>query len=158
MHEQVGLLDEGEVGLDKQHETAAQAHHDAVERVTELIETEREAERDRSTWTARRDALALGLTRRDGAGVLLAAGSRLPGVLGSVAALLTVDPGREAALAAALGAVADAVAVSSVDDAGAALRLLKAEDAGRAGLIVGGRPRTSSGRCCSTARAFRPRT
>ena len=141
VHEQVGLLDEGEVGLDKQHETAAQAHHDAVERVTELIDTQREAERDRSTWTARRDALALGLTRRDGAGVLLAAGSRLPGVLGSVAALLTVEPGREAALAAALGAVADAVAVSSVDDAGAALRLLKAEDAGRAGLIVGGRPR-----------------
>ena len=140
VHEQVGLLDEGEVGLDKRHEAAAQAHRHAVERVSELTEAVRAAERDRSTWTARRDALALGLTRRDGAGALLAAGSRLPGVLGSVAALLTVEPGREAALAAALGAVADAVAVSSVDDAGAALRLLKAEDGGRAGLIVGGRP------------------
>ena len=139
VHEEVGLLDEGEVGLDKRHEAAAQAHHQAVELVSQLTEAVREAERDRSTWAARRDALALGLTRRDGAGVLLAAGSRLPGVLGSVAALLTVDPGREAALAAALGAVADAVAVSSVDDAGAALRLLKAEDGGRAGLIVGGR-------------------
>ena len=142
VHEQVGLLDEGEVGLDERHEAVAQAHHEAVERVSQLTEAVREAERDRSTWTARRDALALGLTRRDGAGALLAAGSRRPGVLGSVAALLTVEPGREAALAAALGAVADAVAVSSVADAGAALRLLKAEDGGRAGLIVGGRPRS----------------
>ena len=141
VHEQVGLLDEGEVGLDEQHETAAGAPRAPSNASRELTETEREAERDRSTWTARRDALALGLTRKDGAGALLAAGSRLPGVLGSVAALLTVEPGREAALAAALGAVADAVAVSSVDDAGAALRLLKAEDGGRAGLIVGGRPR-----------------
>jgi len=142
VHEQVGLLDEGEVGLDERHEAVAQAHHEAVERVSSLTEAVREAERDRSTWTARRDALALGLTRRDGAGALLAAGSRRPGVLGSVAALLTVEPGREAALAAALGAVADAVAVGSVADAGAALRLLKAEDGGRAGLIVGGRPRS----------------
>src|SRR4029079_12465052 len=55
---------------------------------------------------------------------------------------LTVEPGREAALAAALGAVADAVAVGSGGDARAALRLLKAEDGGRAGLIVGGRPRS----------------
>jgi chromosome segregation protein len=141
VHEQVGLLDEGEVGLDERHEAVAQAHHETVERVSQLTDAVREAERDRSTWTARRDALALGLTRRDGAGALLAAGSRRPGVLGSVAALLTVEPGREAALAAALGAVADAVAVSSVADAGAALRLLKAEDGGRAGLIVGGRPR-----------------
>ena len=141
VHEQVGLLDEGEVGLDERHEAVAQAHHETVERVSQLTEAVREAERDCSTWTARRDALALGLTRRDGVGALLAAGSRRPGILGSVAALLTVEPGREAALAAALGAVADAVAVSSVADAGAALRLLKAEDGGRAGLIVGGRPR-----------------
>src|SRR5439155_20293702 len=138
---EVGALDEGEVDLDSRHESAVEAFEAASARLKELHAAEREAERDRSTWTARRDALALGLTRRDGAGALLAAGSRRPGVLGSVAALLTVEPGREAALAAALGAVADAVAVSSVTDAGAALRLLKAEDGGRAGLIVGGRPR-----------------
>src|SRR6202012_811960 len=75
----------------------------------------------------------------DGAGALLAAGARLPGVLGSVAALLSVEAGHEAALAAALGAIADAVAVTSTEDASAALELLKAEDAGRAGLLIGGR-------------------
>jgi chromosome segregation protein len=138
VHEEVGLLDQGEVGLDQRHDAAQRAYQDAQERIRQLADAEREAERDRSTWTARREALALGLTRRDGAGALLAAGSRLPGVLGSLAALLTVQTGHEAALAAALGAVADAVAVGSPDDAAAALRLLKSEDAGRAGLLVGG--------------------
>jgi chromosome segregation protein len=137
---QVGVLDEGEVGLDERHEAAVAAHEQAEARKRELAQAEREAERERSTWTARRDALAMGLTRKDGAGALLAAGSRLPGVLGSVAALLTVESGHEAALAAALGAVAEAVAVASPDDATAALELLKADDAGRAGLIIGGAP------------------
>ncbi len=62
----------------------------------------------------------------------------MPGLLGSVAALLTVEAGYEAALAAALGAVADAVAVSDVDGAQAAIELLKADDAGRAALLIGG--------------------
>ena len=65
-------------------------------------------------------------------------------MLGSVAALLTVEAGHEAAVAAALGAVADAVAVGSTDDAVRGPRALKADDGGRAGLLVGGaavRPR-----------------
>ena len=44
-----------------------------------LGEAEREAERDRATWSAREEALALGLTRKDGAGALLAAGTGCPG-------------------------------------------------------------------------------
>src|SRR4030095_4180401 len=84
------------------------------------------------------DALALGLQRKDGAGALLASGGRVKGLLGSVAALLSVEPGFEAALAAALGTLADAVAVSDVDSAQAAVELLKADDSGRAALLVGG--------------------
>ena len=137
LQSEVGALDEGELGLDARHETAVAAYDAAKATVGELAEAEREAERDRATWSARKDALSLGLTRKDGAGALLAAGTRLPGLLGSVAALLTVRPGHEAALAAALGGIADAVAVSSPDDAAAALRLLKTDDAGRAGLLVG---------------------
>jgi chromosome segregation protein len=140
MHEQVGALDDGEVSLDEVHEAAVDAYEQAEARVRELTEAHREHDRDRSTWTARREALALGLTRKDGAGALLAATDRLPGVLGSVAALITVDAGREVALAAALGAVADAVAVASAADADAALELLKSDDAGRAGLLIGGAP------------------
>ena len=68
----------------------------------------------------------------------------MPGLLGSVAALLTVEPGHEAALAAALGPIADAVAVAGCDDAVAALELLRSNDSGRAG--VADRRRRSSRR------------
>ncbi len=138
LHQQVGALDDGELSLDQRHEAAVSAQAIVEASVRELAAAEREAERERSTWSARSEALALGLTRKDGAGAVLSAGSRLPGVLGSVAALLTVDAGFEAAVAAALGAVADAVAVRSTEDASAALELLKTEDAGRAGLLIGG--------------------
>jgi chromosome segregation protein len=137
LQSQVGALDEGELGLDERHEAAVAAYDEAKARVRALGEAEREAERDRATWTARKDALSLGLTRKDGAGALLAAGTRLPGLLGSVAALLTVRPGHEAALAAALGGIADAVAVTSPAAAADALRLLKDDDGGRAGLLIG---------------------
>ncbi len=137
-HGEVGALDEGELDLDSSHEAALARHQEAAERLRQLAEAHRTADRERSTWTARREALAMGLTRKDGAGALLAAGSQLPGLLGSVAALLSVEPGFEAALTAALGAVADAVAVSTPAEATAALRLLRSTEAGRAGLLVGG--------------------
>jgi chromosome segregation protein len=114
------------------------AYETAEARVRELADAEREAERERSTWTARADALVVGLTRKDGTAALLAAGSRLSGVLGTVADLLTVEAGHEAAVAAALGAIADAVAVGSTADAVRALEALKLDDGGRAGLLVGG--------------------
>jgi chromosome segregation protein len=134
---EVGLLDAGELGLDAKHENAVAAHEAVEARVRELAAAEREAERERSTWTARADALVVGLTRKDGTAALLAAGPRLPGVLGSVATLLTVQSGYEAAVAGALGAIADAVAVASTDDAVQALETLKLDDGGRAGLLVG---------------------
>ncbi len=132
---EIPALDAGETGLDEQHEFAAAALTTAEERLTALLVEEREAERERATWTARRDALALSLTR-DGAGPLLSAG--LPGVLGTVATLLHVAEGQEKAIGAALGAAADAVAVATVGDAVEALRHLADGDVGRAGLLVGG--------------------
>jgi len=137
VQDEVGALDEGEVDLDAEHEQAVAAHERRVLELRGLEAAERDAERERSTWTARREALALGLARKDGAGALLAAQSRMSGVLGSVAALLSVDHGYEAAVAAALGDAADAVAVSTTQDAAAALALLKGEDGGRAGLLIG---------------------
>ncbi len=134
---EIGALDAGEVGLDARHESALAGHTSARERVVELAAAEREAEQAIAHWKARVDALSLGLARKDGAGTLLAAAERLPGLLGSVAALLTVEPGAQAAVAAALGPVADAIAMSTVDDGVTALRLLKQEDAGRAGLLLG---------------------
>jgi chromosome segregation protein len=139
---EVGGEESDDVDLVERHQLAVQARDAAQARVEELVRAERTAEKDIASWKARVDALSLGLTRRDGAGALLAAGGRLPGVLGSVAALLTVRPGAEVALAAALGAIADAVAVSGADDAVSALKLLRDNDAGRAGLLVGGHEST----------------
>ncbi|MQA14107.1 MAG: chromosome segregation protein SMC [Pseudonocardiaceae bacterium] len=135
---EIGTLDAGEVGLDERHEAAVAAHTEVEQRVTELEAEHRDTEQQRASWAARVDALSVGLARKDGSGTLLAAGEDLPGMLGSVAALLTVQPGAETAIAAALGAAADALAVSGVDGAAAALRLLRERDAGRAGLLVGG--------------------
>lgn len=136
LESQVAGHEAGEQGLDAEHEDAAAGLAEAEAEVERLRAAEQEAERDRATWSARHEALGLGLARKDGAGTLLAAGERLSGVLGSVAALLAVESGHENAVAAALGVAADAVVVDSADGAHAALRLLKQDDAGRAALLV----------------------
>jgi chromosome segregation protein len=135
---QVADLDQGEMGLDEQYEQATKALAAAEADLNALQAEEREAERDRSALAARVEALQLGLTRKDGSGALLAAGDRLPGLLGPVAELVDVRDGWEVAIAVALGGAADAIAVTSLESATSALRLLKDDDAGRAGVLVGG--------------------
>ncbi|WP_370248769.1 chromosome segregation protein SMC [Nocardioides sp.] len=137
----VAGLDAGEEGLDAEHEDAVAALDAIEERLAAVRAEVQDADRERSALAARKDALELGLARKDGGGALLAAGGDggpLDGVLGSVATLLSVSPGHETALAAALGAAADAVAVADPAAAVAALEHLRAGDLGRAGLLVGG--------------------
>jgi chromosome segregation protein len=112
--------------------------------VDRLQAAEREADREASQWAAREEALAVGLRRKDGAAALLARSEAVPGVLGSVAALLTVEPGYEAVLAAALGRLADAIAVTGPATAAQALQLLRDEDGGQAAFLVAGAPARAS--------------
>jgi len=126
---------QGEEGLDAAHEAALAEQERADGEVARLGEAEREAESARSTWAARRDALEMSLARKDGTGKLLE-GNGPAGVLGSVADLLTVDPGYENAIAAALGPLADAAAVESVDVAVDAIRMVRAADAGSARMVI----------------------
>ncbi|NDL59390.1 chromosome segregation protein SMC [Phytoactinopolyspora mesophila] len=133
-------LSVGEEGLDAEYERVAAELAEAEQAVESLQEQERSAERERATLAARKEALEIGLSRKDGAASLLAASERVSGIMGSVAALLTVEPGWETTVATALGSASDAVAVGSVDDAVAALRMLRDEDLGQAGLLVGGAP------------------
>ena len=135
---ETGGQESDDAGLQERRVNAAEARDAARARVEELVKAERTAEKEIASWQARVEALSMGLQRKDGAGALLAAGDRVPGLLGSVAALLTVESGAEAALAAALGAVADAVAVGGVDDAVRALELLRSDETGKAGVLVGG--------------------
>ncbi|MCC2315342.1 chromosome segregation protein SMC [Cellulomonas xiejunii] len=134
---QVAGVEEGEEGLDAEHEAAAEALDAAAARVVALEDELRTAERERDQQSSRAETLEMSLSRKDGAGALLAADG-LPGVVGSVAALLSVDARDEEAIVGALGAVADAVAVESVDAAVDAIRHLRTEDAGRATLMVAG--------------------
>ncbi len=117
-------------------DAATERHEQVRAEVDRAGAAHRDAERDRAHWKARVEALELTLTRRDGAGELLAGGR--DGVLGSVAALLRVPAGEEAAVTAALGPAADAVVVTGSDAAADALTHLHTADAGRAGLVVTG--------------------
>jgi chromosome segregation protein len=133
-----GVEESDDSDLQARHDRVVEANNTAKARVEELVKAERTAEREIASERARVEALSMGLKRKDGAGALLGATHQLPGLLGSVAALLTVEPGHEIALAAALGPVADAVAVAGGEDALAALKFLKSNDSGRAGILLGG--------------------
>ncbi len=134
----VGDLDSSEIGLDEAHEEAAAGAVAATARTAELTDAVRTAQSTASTLRARVEALSLGLDRRDGTQALLTAGDALPGLLGGVADALEITPGFETAIAAALGAIAEAVAVGTVPEAAAALELLRANGSGRAGVLVQG--------------------
>ncbi|WP_436526957.1 chromosome segregation protein SMC [Actinoplanes sp. HUAS TT8] len=128
--------DRDNADLDARHDEAVAAHDKAAAVVRELSDAERAAEKDAASLKAREEALALGLQRKDGAGALLARSGQVPGLLGSLASMLTVRPGHEAALSAALDTLADSVALASLDEAVEAVRTLKIADAGRAALVI----------------------
>ncbi|MEU4468661.1 chromosome segregation protein SMC [Streptomyces sp. NPDC024017] len=138
---EVDGLDAGDADLAEQHDIAKQQLAEAEAALTAAREATTAAERKRAATQARHEALALGLRRKDGTGILLAAKDRLSGILGPAAELLTVTPGYEVALAAAFGAAADAIAVTSPSSAADAIRLLRKQDGGRATLLLAGDPR-----------------
>ncbi|MFI9769839.1 chromosome segregation protein SMC [Streptomyces sp. NPDC052415] len=137
---EVDGLDAGDAKLADRHDAAKAALAEAEATLTATREAATAAERRRAATRARHEALALGLRRKDGTGALLEAKDRLTGLLGPAAELLTITPGHEVALAAALGAAADALAVSSPAAAADAIRLLRKQDGGRASLLVTGAP------------------
>ncbi len=125
------------------HETAVAVHAAATERMEAYRTADRNAERDVASWRARREALVQSLAPKDGATALLAATGKEPGgadrpvgIIGRLATLLSVETGAEIAVAAALGQAADALAVSSAQDAISGLEWLRRNDSGRAALVV----------------------
>ncbi|SHH91518.1 chromosome segregation protein SMC [Streptomyces sp. 3214.6] len=137
---EVDGLDAGDQELGEQHETARRRLAEAEAALTAAREAATTAERRRAATQARHETLALGLRRKDGTGALLGARDRLGGLLGPAAELLTVTPGYEVPLAAAFGAAADALAVTTPSAAAEAIRLLRKQDAGRAPLLLSGAP------------------
>ncbi|HYZ52226.1 MAG TPA: AAA family ATPase, partial [Streptosporangiaceae bacterium] len=135
--------DEGRAELAAAYEEAAAALSEATGRVAELRTAEREATRHYAALRARVDALAEAFRRgADASGALLAESGRFSGVIGSFAEALTVEEGAQAAIAAALGDAAEAVAVRDLDSAMAILTTLRESGAGTAGLVIAGGPVT----------------
>ncbi|GHF60279.1 chromosome segregation protein SMC [Streptomyces griseosporeus] len=150
---EVDGLDADDAELAEQHETAKRQLAEAEAALTAAREAATAAERKRAATQARHEALALGLRRKDGTGILLGARDRLTGILGPVAEHLSITPGYEVPLAAAFGAAADAIAVETPAAAAEALRLLRKQDGGRASLILSGAPAATPSRgagLCST--------
>ncbi|MFD3337202.1 chromosome segregation protein SMC [Streptomyces sp. NPDC058700] len=135
---EVEALDVADTAEAERHEAARRELAEAEAALSAAREAADTAERSRAATRARHDTLALGLRRKDGTGALLGAG--LGGLLGPAADLLTITPGYEIPVAAALGAAADAVAATGPSAAVEALRLLRKQDAGRASLLLTGAP------------------
>lgn len=165
---EVDGLDAGDLELAERHSAAKSALAEAESALTGSRESATAAERERAALAARHEALALGLRRKDGTGVLLGADDRPAGLLGPVAELLTVAAGYEVPVAAALGVAADALAVRDTATAADAIRRLRKQDAGRATLLPGvaavpsresgsgGLPGQATGPAGSTAGGVRP--
>ncbi|MFI9614202.1 chromosome segregation protein SMC [Streptomyces sp. NPDC052023] len=137
---EVDGLDAGDAELAERHEAAKRQLTEAESALAAAREAATAAERSRAATQARHDALAMGLRRKDGTGILLGARDRLTGVLGPAAELLSVTPGYEVPLAAAFGAAADAIAATTPASAAEAIRLLRKQDGGRAALLLAGAP------------------
>ncbi|MER6025517.1 chromosome segregation protein SMC [Streptomyces sp. NPDC001851] len=155
---EVDGLDADDADLAEQHDAAKRQLTEAESALSAAREASTAAERARAATQARHEALALGLRRKDGTGILLGARDRLTGILGPAAELLTVTPGYEVPLAAAFGAAADAIAVTTPASAAEAIRLLRKQDGGRAALLLAGEaeaPPRDAGPCltCGCRRA-----
>lgn len=138
LQEEVEALGAADTEQAERHEAARRELAEAEAALSAAREAAGTAERLRAATLARHDTLALGLRRKDGTGALLSSG--LSGLLGPAAELLTITPGYEVPVAAALGAAADAVAATGPSAAAEALRLLRKQDAGRASLLLTGAP------------------
>jgi chromosome segregation protein len=128
---------EGRADLAEAHERAAAALAAATARVVKLRSAEHQASDQRAALRARTEALTEAVRRgADASGVLLENRAAFPGVLGPLAALLTVEEGAADAIAAALGAASGAVAVCGLEAATAILEELRGQGTGRAELVI----------------------
>ncbi|MER7957429.1 chromosome segregation protein SMC [Streptomyces sp. NPDC096030] len=153
---EVDGLDADDSERGERYEAARRDLAEAEAALTAAREAATATDRRRAATRARHEALSLGLRRKDGTGALLGSRDSLTGLLGPAAELLTVTPGYEIPLAAALGAAADAVAVSGPTAAVEALRLLRKQDAGRAALLLTGAPEPAGAAADAPGRAGRP--
>lgn len=136
LESQVAGVEDGEESLDAEYEDANRVLDEVTAEIEELKTAERDALRERDALVARRDALQLGLNRKDGSERLLA--DDVAGILGPLAGMLAIEPGYEAAVSAALGDASDALVAADTAAALLAFATLRKDGAGRAVLLLAG--------------------
>jgi len=126
--------DEG--GSDGELAAAVDAADAVVKELQAEVETLREevhaSERERDALAARTSALSMAVDQKDGSAAIMSAG----GIRGLVAEHVQVRAGYEAAIAAALGTLADAVLADTRDAGISALAQARDSDAGRVEIVV----------------------
>ena len=128
------IADSGETDLDAAYETAQAEVTDAEAEIERLREQLHGHERERDALAARTSALSSALDQKDGSSALVAA--RLSGIRGLVAEHVQVQPGFEAAIAAALGSLADAVLADDRESAIDAIEHSGGNDFGRVEIVI----------------------
>jgi chromosome segregation protein len=140
---EIAGADAGEQGLDSLFENAKRDLESAKKKLGELVDRERHTEREKNAVESKLEALRLTSTSRDG-GAALVQNSRGISILGSIASLIRIDSGWEAATASALGSLADAIVVRDLNSAVTALTTLRSENLGQADLLILDRESASS--------------
>jgi chromosome segregation protein len=159
---QLGTLREEAAELEREQDARAEALAAArAERDRQVAETkrlrasERRLEGERAAAKARREAFEATARAAGGDALATLAGAGLQGLVGPLTQALSVEPGFEAAVAAALGADADAIVVASERSAGDAAATLRDAGGGRAILLHpgqgAGQATAASGRAAAAA-------
>ena len=137
LQDHFGGRDEDRAALAASSEQAAAELTAASAQVARLRQAEHQISDQRAGLRARVAALEEAARRgADASAVLLAGGDAFPGVLGPLAELITVADGAAEAIAAALGASANAIAVRDVRSAAEILSELRERQTGRASLVI----------------------
>ena len=140
---EIAGADAGEQGLDSLFENAKRELESAKKKLSELVDLERNTEREKNAIESKLDIMRVTSNNRDGSAALVS-NSRGINILGSIASLIRIDSGWEAATASALGSLADAIVVRDLNSAVTALTTLRSENLGQADVLILDRERASS--------------
>jgi chromosome segregation protein len=128
-------LERQQAGRDADLRDAEEQRAQRAARARSLATSERQAEAERTAARARREAFEQSHRAAGGDALAFLEGAGRDGVLGPLTPALSVDPGYEAAVAAALGPDADAIVVAGPTVATGGARLLRDAGSGRAILL-----------------------
>ena len=134
LESEIAGLDAGELGLDAEFEkakTLLNASKVALEKLRNDLSL---AERARAASEAKIDALRQATLHKDGSGALLTNDQGIV-IRGSLASLLTVEPGWQSAVTNALGSLANALVLQDLNQVISAITFLKSKSAGSAELL-----------------------